>query len=56
MLGMKHPVVDVAIVCSDFDESLKFYRDLLGLEVVLDIQIPEAVAKGADWRRDSFAR
>ena len=39
--------VDVGIVCSHFDESLHFYRDLLGLEVALDIQIPESVAVGA---------
>ncbi len=39
--------VDVGIVCSHFDESLHFYRDLLELEVGLDIQIPESVAVGA---------
>ena len=39
--------VDVGIVCSHFEESLHFYRDLLGLEVALDIQIPASVAVGA---------
>ncbi len=47
MLPLKHPVVDVAVICSDFDESVRFYRDLLGLEVALDIEIPEETAKGA---------
>ncbi len=47
MLPMKHPVVDVAVICSNFEESVRFYRDLLGLEVALDIEIPEATARGA---------
>jgi glyoxylase I family protein len=47
MFTLKHPAVDIAIVCSDFEESLHFYRDLLGLEVRLDIEIPESTAKGA---------
>ena len=47
MFAVKHPVVDIGIVCSDFDKSLRFYRDLLGMEVVLDIQIPASTAQGA---------
>ncbi len=43
----KRPFVDVGIVCSHFEESLHFYRDLLGLPLALDIQIPAAVAVGA---------
>lgn len=43
----QRPFVDIGIVCSHFDESLHFYRDLLGLPVVVDIQIPESVAVGA---------
>jgi catechol 2,3-dioxygenase-like lactoylglutathione lyase family enzyme len=43
----KRPLVDIGIVCSHFDESLHFYRDLLGLPVALDIQIPAEVAVGA---------
>ncbi|MEZ5391748.1 MAG: VOC family protein [Bryobacterales bacterium] len=43
----QRPFVDIGIVCSHFDESLRFYRDLLGLSVVLDIQIPASVAVGA---------
>ena len=43
----KRPIVDVGIVCSNFDESLHFYRDLLGFHVVLDFEIPEDVAVGA---------
>jgi catechol 2,3-dioxygenase-like lactoylglutathione lyase family enzyme len=43
----KRPFVDIGIVCSHFDESLHFYRDLLGLPLALDIQIPAEVAVGA---------
>lgn len=43
----KRPFVDIGIVCSHFEESLHFYRDLLGLPVALDIQIPAEVAVGA---------
>ena len=41
------PFVDIGIVCSHFEESLRFYRDLLGLPPALDIRIPEEVAVGA---------
>ena len=40
-MQLSHPVVDLCIVCSNFEESLTFYRDKLGFEVVLDIDIPE---------------
>ena len=47
MLGMIRSVVDIGIVCSDFDHSLHFYRDMLGLPVVMDIEIPAETAVGA---------
>ena len=47
MFALKHPVIDIGIVCSDFDESLRFYHELLGLELALDIDIPESTATGA---------
>lgn len=43
----ERPFADIGIVCSHFEESLRFYRDLLGLPVVFDIQIPESVSVGA---------
>lgn len=46
MLKLTHPIVDLCIVCSNFDESLRFYHELLGLEIAVDIQIPESVARG----------
>lgn len=46
-LKMSHPTVDIALVCSDFKESLRFYHDQLGLEIVQDLQIPGDVAKKA---------
>ena len=39
-MELSHPVVDVCIICSNFEESLRFYRDDLGFEVVLDIDVP----------------
>jgi glyoxylase I family protein len=54
MFPLKHPVVDIAIICSNFDESLRFYRDQLGLEVVLDIEIPESTAVGAKLAPSRF--
>ena len=47
MFELRHPAVDFCIVCSDFAESVHFYRDLLGMEPVLDIRIPEEVAVDA---------
>lgn len=46
-LKWTHTVVDIAIVCSDFKESLRFYHEQLGFEIVQDIQIPDEVARGA---------
>lgn len=54
MNGLRHSVIDIGIVCSDFQESLHFYHDLLGLEVVLDIQIPRETAVGAHLAPDAF--
>ncbi len=54
MFTMKHPVVDIGIVCSNFEESFHFYHDLLGLEIALDIQIPESVAIGACLAPSAF--
>ena len=39
MLKQSQPVVDVGIVCSDFDKSLEFYHEKLGFEIALDIEI-----------------
>lgn len=39
MLKLTHPTVDIAIVCSDFEESLHFYHQCLGFEIVMDIEI-----------------
>jgi glyoxylase I family protein len=46
-LKLTHSTVDIALVCSDFKESLRFYHEQLGLEIVHDLQIPAAVAQGA---------
>ena len=47
MFNLKKPVVDIAIVCSDFDESLQFFRDKLGLEIAMEITIPSETATAA---------
>ncbi len=54
MFKLKHPVIDIGIVCSNFAESLHFYRDMLGLAVALDIQIPAGTAKGACLAPEGF--
>ncbi len=54
MFRLKHPIIDVAIICSDFEESLHFYRDLLGLEVALDIDIPASTAVAANLAPTGF--
>ena len=32
--------IDIGIVCSDFEASLRFYRDILGLQVFAEVQVP----------------
>ena len=45
MLTLSHPTVDIAITCSNFAESLDFYHNKLGLEIVLELEIPDALAR-----------
>ena len=54
MFTMKQLTVDVGIVCSNFENSLRFYHELLGLEVVLDILIPASTATGAGLAPTEF--
>ena len=42
MLKLTHPIIDIDIVCSDFEKSLHFYRDLLGLEIAAELEISAA--------------
>lgn len=46
LFKMTHPAVDFCIVCSNFEESLRFYRDVLELEVVVDVVVPGNLARG----------
>ena len=46
LFKMTHPAVDFSIACSKFEESLHFYRDLLELEVVVDVVVPGEFARG----------
>ena len=45
MLNLSHPTIDIAITCSDFEVSLDFYHNKLGLEIVLELEIPDALAQ-----------
>ena len=45
MLNLSHPTVDIAITCSNFAASLDFYHNKLGLEIVLDLEIPDDLAR-----------
>ena len=47
ILSMQKPVVDLAVVCSNFEKSLHFYQTLLGLEIIQDLEIPATCATGA---------
>ena len=45
MLNLSHATVDIAITCSNFAESLDFYQNKLGFEIVLDLEIPDNLAR-----------
>ncbi len=45
MLNLSRPTVDIAITCSNFEESLDFYHNKLGFEIVMDLEIPDALAQ-----------
>ena len=45
MLNLSHPTVDIAITCSNFAASLDFYHNKLGFEIVLDLEIPDTLAR-----------
>lgn len=53
-LRLTIPRVDIAVVCSHFDESLRFYHELLGLEIAQDLLIPDNVARGAQLAPRGF--
>lgn len=54
MLNLSHPVVDIAITCSDFEASLDFYHNKLGFKTVLDLEIPQSLAQKAGLAPTGF--
>ena len=44
MLKVERPNIDIGLVCSDFEASLHFYRDVLGLEVFAEVLVPAEAA------------
>ena len=54
MLNVSHPIVDIAITCSDFSASLDFYQNKLGFERVLELEIPEGLARGVGLAPTGF--
>ena len=49
--------VDIAITCSNFEESLHFYKDILGFEVAVDTEISGEVAtRTSGWRHEGSIR
>ena len=54
MLKLTHSTIDIAIVCSNFKESLHFYQHCLGLEIVMELEIPAEVARGAKLAPEGF--
>ena len=45
MVKLIHPVVDIAIICSDFEKSLHFYHEILGLEIAFELHISDELAQ-----------
>ena len=54
MLTLSHPTVDIAITCSDFAASLDFYHHKLGMEIVLELDIPDDLARGVGLAPTGF--
>ena len=54
MLKLTHSTIDIAIVCGNFKESLHFYQHCLGLEIVMELEIPAEVARGAKLAPEGF--
>ena len=54
MLKLTHSTIDIAIVCSNFKESLHFYQHCLGLEIVMELEIPAEVARRAKLAPEGF--
>jgi len=54
MFKLAKQVIDIAFVCSDFERSVEFYRDQLGLEVVFELQVPADTAVAADLAPRQF--
>ncbi|MCY3724531.1 MAG: VOC family protein [Candidatus Poribacteria bacterium] len=54
MLNLSHSTIDIAITCSDFEASLDFYHNKLGLEIVLELEIPDDLARGVGLAPTGF--
>ena len=54
MLNLSHPTIDIAITCSNFEASLDFYHNKLGLEIVLELEIPDDLARGVGLAPTGF--
>jgi len=54
VLNLSHPTIDIAITCSDFEASLDFYHNKLGLEIVLELEIPDDLARGVGLAPTGF--
>lgn len=45
MLKMTRPIIDIAITCSNFDESFRFYHEILGFEIAAEVATSDELAK-----------
>ena len=41
MVKVERPTIDIGLVCSDFEASLHFYKDILGLEIAAEVLVPD---------------
>lgn len=54
MFKLVHPVVDIGVICSNFEKSFHFYHDLLGMEVAIEAYIPGEFTRKIKLTPDGF--
>ena len=54
MLRLTHSTINIAIVYSNLKESLHFYHNCLGLEIVMELEIPAEVVRVAELAPEGF--
>ena len=45
LFKLSYPAAEIALICSNFEESFRFYHDLLGMDVTMEMQVPDDLAR-----------